>query len=79
MVFGGILVRGKSPKVFVLEAEFSRRRHGSTSFLENTNEPDFCLVKLYPGYPGSSIPEDNLPEGTAASGDLAHPLRFFKV
>jgi hypothetical protein len=32
--FLGPLARKKSPKVSVLEAESSRRRHDSTSFLE---------------------------------------------
>jgi hypothetical protein len=34
IAFSDLLARGKSPKVSVLEAESSRRRHDSTSFLK---------------------------------------------
>ncbi|MDP1761369.1 MAG: transporter, partial [Deltaproteobacteria bacterium] len=45
--FWGLLARGKSPKVFVLEAESLRRRHGSTNSPEKINFPyvgDFKIL-----------------------------------
>jgi hypothetical protein len=45
--FSDLLTRGKSPKVSVLEAEFSHRLHDSTR--RSLDRHDFCKSQDFPG------------------------------